>query len=148
MSTMPEAVEGILAKLAKDVEQAVHAMYRRQAGPDTTMVRTEHMVRDAADRVASFLKSTPAAPAPGAPPQRFTASVVASSIAAEGTEGGWTGDEAQAITKCIMAWLPMGSPTSAKPDSRCMAPGKELIPTWGEREIARQAVRKVAVKGA
>jgi hypothetical protein len=37
----------------------------------------------------------------------------------------------------------MGGPTTTSPDSPCIAPGKMLIPTWGERERARDAVKKL-----
>jgi hypothetical protein len=141
----PEAVDEILAKLAKDVEKAVHSMYRSEVGVNTTQIRTEHFVTDARDRIGAFLKSSPAAAAGAAPP-RFTAAVAASSISGDGADGGWSADEAAAVTKCIMAWLPIGSPSSAKPESKCMAPGKELLPSWGEREVARNAVRKVPVR--
>ena len=141
MSATPEAVEEVLAKLAKDIESAVHALYRRQVGPSTAQVRTEHFVADARERIAAFLKSSPAPSTSGAQP-RFTQALVPS--APPGDAGtGWTVDEAAAVTKCIVAWLPAWSPSSAKPDARCMAPGRELIPTWGERELARQAARKI-----
>jgi hypothetical protein len=146
MSPTPEAVEEILAKLAKDIESAVHSMYRGQVGPNTAQVRTEHFVADARERISAFMKSSPSAHVPGAPPQRFTAAVAASSVAGDGGNAVWTPEEAAAITKCLMAWLPLGSPSSAAPDSRCMPSGKELLPTWGDREMARAAVRKVSVK--
>jgi hypothetical protein len=145
MSSTPEAVEEILARLARDIEKAVHAMYRSEAGASTTQVRTEHFVSDASDRIGAFLKSTPSAAGAG-PTPRFTAAVVASSISGDGADGDWSADEAAAVTKCIMAWLPIGPPSSAKPESRCLAPGKELLPSWGEREVARNAVRKVPVR--
>lgn len=146
MSSIPEAVEEILAKLAKDIESAVHAMYRREVGANTAQVHTEHFVTDARERIAAFMKSTtPSAQTAGAPP-RFSAVIAASSIAGDGTDAGWSPEEAAAVTKCLMAWLPLGSPSSAAPDSKCMAAGKELLPTWGERELARGAVRKVPVR--
>jgi hypothetical protein len=141
---MPDAVETVLAKLAKDVETAVHAMYRREVGPSTAKVRTEHFVNDAVERLAAFVKSTPGR-ASSSPIQRFSAVVAPNPTPAEGGTAQWSADEAAAVTKCVMGWLPMGSAKSATPESKCMAPGKDLIPTWGEREAARNAIRRVAV---
>jgi hypothetical protein len=144
-NTDPDSLDAILTKLARDVESAVHAMYRRQAGPSTTQVRTDQMVRSARDRIAS-IGAPPRASAPAGPAPRFSAAVTASAIAGAAASAEWTADEATAVTKCVLAWLPLGSPASAKPDTRCLPPGRELIPTWGERETARQAVRKVPIK--
>lgn len=146
MSDTPEAVEEILTKLAKDIEAAVHAMYQGHVGQNTAQVRTEHFVADACERIAAFMKSSPSANVPGAPPQRFTVAVAASSVAGDGGDAAWSAEEAAAITKCLMAWLPLGLPSNAEPDSKCLASGKELLPTWAERELARAAVRKVPVR--
>ena len=146
MSATPEAVEEILAKLAKDIESAVHSMYRGQVGANTKQVRTEHFVSDARDRISAFMKSSPAAHVPGAPPQRFTAAVAASSIGGDGSDAAWTTEEAAAVAKCLTAWLPMGAPSTVALDSKCMPSGKDLLPTWAEREMARAAVRKVPVR--
>lgn len=141
-SPVPVAVEEVLARLAKDVEAAVHAMYRREVGPTTAQVRTEHFVRDARDRLAAFLQSTAAPPVSGVHP-RFKAVSAATALPAGSPDAGWSADEAAAVMKCIMGWLPIGSPTSAKPDTRCVAAGSQLLPTWAEREAARLALRKV-----
>jgi hypothetical protein len=146
MSDTPEAVEGILAKLAKDVEAAVQSMYQGHVGQNTAQVRTEHFVTDACERISAFMKSSPSANVPGAPPQRFTAAVAASSIGGDGVDARWSTEEASAVTKCLMAWLPLGLPSNTEPDSKCLASGKDLLPTWAERELARAAVRKVPVR--
>lgn len=143
-SPMPDAVEAVLAKLARDVETAVHAMYRREVGPSTAKVRTEHFVSDAVERLSAFVKSAPGR-ATNSPAPRFSAVISPNPAVTDGTQAQWTAEEAAAITKCVMGWLPMGSAKTAAPDSRCMAPGKDLIPTWGEREAARNAIRRVAV---
>jgi hypothetical protein len=144
MDEMQAGVEAVLARLAKDVETAVHAMYRREVGPNTAKVRTDHLVADARARLASALPDLHLVPPPASP--RFSAAAVASPSADSASFTGWTADEKAAITKCIMGWLPMGPPASAKADSRCLAPGKELIPNWGERELARDAVQRVPVR--
>jgi len=145
MDEMQAGVEAVLARLAKDVESAVHAMYRREVGPSTAKVRTDHFVADARDRLAAVLPDVHLAPAPKAP-QRLSAATAASPGADAASFAGWTAEEKAAITKCIMGWLPMGTPASAKADSRCLAPGKELMPMWGERELARGAVQRVPVR--
>ena len=152
MNTDPDSLEAILAKLAKDVENAVHAMYRRQAGPNTTQVRAERFVLEARDRIAGSANARVAAPSGALP--RFTGAAVAGAVGSTvgstgestGEAAGWTADEAAAVTKCIRAWLPMGAPSSAAPESRCVAPGRELIPLWRERELARQAAGRVQAR--
>ena len=44
----------------------------------------------------------------------------------------------------ITAWLPMGNPRDAAPDSKCIAAMRELTPTWGQREKAREAIRRIS----
>ncbi len=141
INTDPNSLEGILRKLAKEVEVAVHTMYRREAGAGTMQVRTERFVFEARDRIAAATGAS-GAPVPVAQ-RRFTPVVAASAVEGAGTSAEWTADEAAAVTKCILAWLPMGPPAAAAPDSRCIAPGRELIPLWREREAARQAVGRV-----
>jgi hypothetical protein len=53
-------------------------------------------------------------------------------------------DEIAAITRCIMGWLPMGAPSAASPQSRCVPAAKELAPSWGEREKARTSLKRAA----
>jgi hypothetical protein len=60
-----------------------------------------------------------------------------------GIDLGWTREEGEVVMKCVMAWMPMGSPSSATPDSKCIAAGREMVPTWGDRERARAALKKV-----
>ena len=142
---MPDSIDDVLATLAKNVEAAVHSMYRREVGPSTAKVRTDHFVSDARDRLAALGPSASAPPVSGTHP-RFRASSVAVSVpSADGAE--LTVEEAGALTKCVLAWLSIGPPATAKPDSKCMPPGRELVPSWRERETARQALRKIPIKG-
>mgnify|MGYP001350115380 FL=1 len=46
--------------------------------------------------------------------------------------------------KCITGWIPMGSPRDAAAESKCVAAMRELTPTWGQREKAREAVRRIS----
>ena len=128
MSPTSEAqLNSIIEKLVKDVELSVHAMYRGDVRQNTARARTDTHRRAAYDALRPLVTDG------GAP----------SSSAAAGAGGTLTSDEATAIMRCIMGWLPMGAPNAAAPDSRCVAAARELFPTWGERELARQAVKRI-----
>ena len=120
-----EQLNSIIEKLVKDVELAVHAMYRGDTRQNTAKARTDAHRRAAYEALRPLIANgTVPAPAP--------------------TSGGaLSEDEATAIARCIMAWLPMGAPNAAASDSRCIAAARELFPTWGERERARAAVKRV-----
>ena len=121
-----EQLNSVIDKLVKDVELAVHAMYRGDVRQNTAKARTEGHRRAAYDALRPLIANgTAPAPAPTA-----------------GT-GALTDEEATAIARCVMAWLPMGAPNAAAPDSRCVAAARELFPTWGERERARQAIKRL-----
>lgn len=121
----------------------MHALYRGQAGADTARARTDHLIAAARQALATPDAAAGAAPrVPSLQRPRLSTAVLSAEPSPDAT-GAWTAAESAAVTKCVMAWLPMGAPSSAAPDSRCMPPGKELIPTWRERETAREAVKKV-----
>lgn len=126
MSASPKALGDIIDKLARDVEAAVHALYRGDVRQNTAKARTEVHRKAARDAVAQLVGNGTAPSAPAGP---------APTLAAE---------EIEALTRCIMAWLPMGAPNAATDDSRCVPAGRELMPSWGEREKARQAARRLA----
>jgi hypothetical protein len=145
---MSTDLDPILEKLAKDVEAAVHSLYRGEMRQTTAKARTSHIIQDARAQVAQALVAAEAAADAGEPVRRATPiatsprpSVFAPALA--GAAFGWTQEEADAVLRCINAWLPMGGPHSTAPDTLCIAPGKMLIPTWGERERAREAVRRI-----
>ena len=143
---MPENIDEILAKLAKDVENAVHALYRGEMRQHTAKARTGQYVLDARGKVAEALGAASAAVSSAVGGASNLATSPRPSVAAPVSAGaaqGWTTEESDAVLKCINAWLPMGGPQSTPPDTLCIAPGKMLIPTWGERERAREAVRKL-----
>jgi hypothetical protein len=127
MSPTSEAqLNSIIEKLVKDVELSVHAMYRGDVRQNTARARTDTHRRAAYEALRPLVADGGSpAPAPAAGGAALTA------------------DEATAIMRCIMGWLPMGAPNAAAPDSRCVAAARELFPTWGERERARQAVKRV-----
>lgn len=129
MSPTSEAqLNSIIEKLVKDVELAVHAMYRGDVRQNTARARTDTHRRAAYEALRPLIGD--------AGPASASASMPAAGSAL-------TGEEATAIMRCIMAWLPMGAPNAATPESRCVAASRELYPTWGERELARQAVKRV-----
>lgn len=121
-----EQLNAIIDKLVKDVELAVHAMYRGDVRQNTAKARTDTHRRAAYEALRPLVVTTVAAP--GAAPSSAT---------------GISSDEATAVIRCILAWQPMGAPSAATPDSRCVAASRELFPTWGERERARQAVQRL-----
>jgi hypothetical protein len=121
-----EQLNAIIDKLVKDVELAVHAMYRGDVRQNTAKVRTDGHRRMAYDALRPLITAT-------------TAPSISSSVSATGLSAA----DATAITRCIMAWLPMGVPSAAAESSRCVAASRELFPTWGERERARLAVKRL-----
>ena len=144
---MTSDIDEILERLAKDVEAAVHSLYRGEMRQNTAKARTGHLVQAARANVAHALGAAAAAVGAGAvePPTPVATSsrpsVSAPMLA--GAAHGWTKEDSDAVLRCINAWLPMGGPNSTAPDTLCIAPGKMLIPTWGVRERAREAVKRI-----
>jgi len=129
MSTQQETLDTVLAKLVRDVEMAVHAIYRGDVRQQTAKAKTEVHKQAARTALASLV----------APSGRTSGAV----LTAPADGGELSADEVAAITRCIMAWLPMGAPSSANDGSRCVPAGRELAPSWGDRERARQALKRV-----
>jgi len=123
------ALDQVLDKLARDVESSIHAFYRGDVRQHTQRVKTDTFVREARTALLSMLGTGDAAPAAGG-----SASAGAS----------FSPDEVTAAMRCVMAWQPMGVPTQASPASRCVAGAKEMLPTWGEREKARAALKRAS----
>ena len=164
MAGANDALDRVLDKLIRDVEQAVHALYRGDVRQQTAKARTDGH-RTAARRALQELLAGagPVVPAPaagrpvmagafGANPAApmYSGPGPADPFAARPTtaagSGALTSDEATAITKCVMAWLPMGPPNTVPPDSRCVPAAKELAPSWQIRELAREAIRRLGPK--
>jgi hypothetical protein len=145
---MASDIDQILEKLAKDVEKAVHALYRGEMRQNTANLRTGHMIQEARTKVAEALGAAGAAVGPeGARRPTPVSTSPRPSVSAPmvaGGEFGWSQDESNAVLKCILAWLPIGGPQSTPPESTCMPAGKMLLPTWAERERAREAVKKIS----
>ena len=129
MAATLEQFTEIIDKLMKDTANSVHELYRGQLRGETARARTE-VGRQAAVHAIAELIGQPISRPSG------TAEVKA-------TPGILTQKELDAVRRCVMAWVPMGPPTSAAPESRCVAGGREMIPTWGEREAARASLAKL-----
>lgn len=145
---MSDETSRVLDKLAKDVELAVHALYRGEVRQATAKARTGHLVRAAVTALQAGALNGPANHAADAPNASGGAGAAsqrtpATSPSVAGAAVGWTREDGEAVMKCVTAWLPMGAPSSALPDSKCIASGREMVPSWGERERARAALRKL-----
>jgi hypothetical protein len=125
MSDAGQQIEEVLDKLIREVESSVHAFYRGDVRQHTARVKTDTF-RSAARQALMPLMTGSSG---GATPSTSVSAL--------------TPDEAAAITRCIMAWLPMGVPATANPQSRCIAAAREMSPAWGEREKARLAMKRV-----
>lgn len=127
MSQLETQLDQVLETLVHDVVAAVHAMYRGDVGQQSAKLKTDVQRSEARQAVLALIgvsrPSGDTAPHP----------VAASALSA---------GEVAAITRCILAWLPMGDPRAATPNSRCIPAAREIAPTWGERETARLAIRR------
>ena len=133
----------VLDKLVKDVEAAVHALYRGEVRQQTAQTRSGSVLREAkAALQAAIATEAGTGPRPSVPNLSPRPSAAAPVVA--GGAAGLTREEGEALLKCITAWLPMGSPRDAAPDSKCIAAMRELTPTWGQREKAREAVKRIS----
>jgi hypothetical protein len=128
MASHEETLDLVLAKLVRDVEMAVHALYRGDVRQQTAKAKTEVHRQSARTALAPLIGN-------GRPSGAV--------LTAPASGGDLAADEVAAITRCIMAWLPMGAPSAAAESSRCVPAGRELAPSWGDRERARQALKRV-----
>ena len=131
MSTPTDTLDTILAKLVRDVEMSVHALYRGDVRQQTAKAKTEVHRHAARTALASLVGGG-----------RTSGPVQTS--AADGAE--LSADDVAAITRCVMAWQPMGPPADAAEGSRCVPAGRELAPSWGERERARLALKRAGTR--
>jgi len=123
------SIDEVLDKLIHDVESSVHAMYRGDVRQNTQRVKTDS-IRNAARQALLPLMAPADGNAPPPPPASAGAAL--------------SPDEVVAATRCVLAWLPMGAPNAANPQSRCVPAAREMTPTWGEREKARLALKRAA----
>ena len=129
----------VIKNLVRDVAAGVHAMYRGDIRQETAQVRMSAFVAQARDALMPLL-----APGRGGTfgPPAMAGVTAHPTLAAGGAA--LSAEEIAAVTRCIMAWGPMGTPAEATPDSRCVPGAKELVPNWGDREKARDAIRRLA----
>jgi hypothetical protein len=133
MTYAAQQIDNVLDQLIRDIEGSVHAFYRGEIRHATSRVKSDSHRLAARDALRELLGQTP--------PKSDTApmAVNASALSPE---------EVVAITRCITGWLPMGPPAATSPESRCIPAARELLPTWGERERARAALRRAATTDA
>ncbi|HKO16451.1 MAG TPA: hypothetical protein VJU87_09430 [Gemmatimonadaceae bacterium] len=134
MAQATQQLEEILDRLVHDVESSVHAFYRGDHQQHTAKSRSDHHRNEARDALLPLLV---AGVRPGG-------TLGAMGGGSSGNAAMLSPDEVAAVTRCIMGWLPMGVPGDASPQSRCVAAAKELLPSWGEREKARLALKRAA----
>ena len=137
---LEDRLEEVIKNLVRDVAAGVHAMYRGDIRQQTAQVRMNGFVTQAREALLPLLAATRGG-TPSVPPTgvgRYQLPVSPSP-----TAGSLSTEEVAAITRCVMAWGPMGNPSEATSDSKCASGAKELAPTWGERERARDALRRL-----
>jgi hypothetical protein len=139
MSVAPQQLDDILDQLVRNVEASVHAFYRGDHRKNTVQTKSDQHRKAARDALLPLLGNGAVS---GAPRAGATLGQLGGGSSANAAI--LAPDEIAAITRCIMGWLPMGAPTGASLQSRCIPAAKELAPSWGEREKARAALRRAA----
>lgn len=139
MSQVVQQLDEILDQLVRNVEASVHAFYRGDHRKNTVQTKSDQHRKAARDALLPLFGSGTAnmTPRPGATLGQLGGG-------ASGNAALLAPDEIAALTRCIMAWLPMGVPSDASPQSRCIPAAKELAPSWGEREKARTSLKRAA----
>ncbi|MDQ3949889.1 MAG: hypothetical protein M3282_06060 [Gemmatimonadota bacterium] len=136
---LEDKLEEVIKSLVRDVAAGVHAMYRGEIRQQTAQVRMSAFVAQAREALLPLLAGSS-----GGMPLVHPMSVGSLQPPPSRASESLSAEEAAAITRCIMAWGPMGNPSEAAPDSRCAPGAKELVPNWGDREKAREALRRLA----
>ena len=140
MSQLDAKIDEIVRTLVRDVAAGVHGMYRGDTRQQTTQLRLSTFAKEAGDKLRTAISVSGGTPvrAPGLPPSMPAAPPATGAPAL-------APDEVAAITRCVMAWLPVGgAPNAATPDMKCTSGAREMCPTWGDREAARLAVRRLS----
>ena len=152
MSELDNKIDEIVRGLVRDVAAGVHGLYRGDTRQQTTQLRLSTFGKEAGDKLRAAIRSqygTPgslgAVPTPvaGMPLPGVGVTLPAADPAAP--RAALSEEEIGALTRCVMAWLPMGgAPSAATPDMKCVSGAREMSPTWGDRETARAALRRIA----
>lgn len=163
MSELDTRIDEIVKALVRDVAAGVHGLYRGDTRQQTTQLKLSTYGKDAAERIRAAIRGQVGTPAAGV---GMAAPIGAAPVGAvpEGAAGAYgiggppqafgvgghappslTQEEVGALTRCVMAWLPLGgNPNAATPEMKCVAGAREMSPTWGDRETARLALRRIA----
>jgi hypothetical protein len=128
-TTLSMDLDQILDKLIADVEMSIHGFYRGEVRQDTQRVRSARQRGIAREALVALMASSANQGAPSVTNASGAPSV--------------TPEELAAITRCVIAWLPMGAPSTTSPQSRCLPAARELAPSWGEREKAQAALKRL-----
>ena len=137
-SKQEDKLDEVIKNLVRDVAAGVHAMYRGDIRQQTAQVRMNAFVTQAREALLPLLAGGSGGLGSLQP------TTIGSYQPPAAASGALSAEESAAITRCIMAWGPMGNPSEAAPDSKCAPGAKELVPTWGDREKAREALRRLA----
>ena len=132
---LEDKLEEVIKNLVRDVAAGVHAMYRGDIRQQTAQMRLGAFVTQAREALVPLLASGG---------RRISGPLSVGSLQPPPSGGSLSAEDASAITRCIMAWGPMGNPAEATPDSKCVPGAKELVPSWGDREKARETLRRIA----
>ena len=134
-----DKLDEVIKNLVRDVAAGVHAMYRGDIRQQTAQMRLGAFVTQAREALLPLL-------AGGGGGSRISGAhpLSVGSLQPPLAGGAPSGEDTAAIIRCIMAWGPMGNPSEATPDSKCVPGAKELTPSWGDREKAREAIRRLA----
>lgn len=157
MSELDTRIDEIVKALVRDVAAGVHGLYRGDTRQQTTQLKLSTYGKDAAERIRAAIRGQVGTPAGGfaTPAQVDTTQAGSSGYGIGGSpqpfgagvqgSASLTEEEIGALTRCVMAWLPMGgAPNAATPEMKCVAGAREMSPTWGDRETARLALRRIA----
>jgi len=135
---LEDKLDEVIKTLVRDVAAGVHAMYRGDIRQETAQVRMSAFVAQAREALLPLVNRS--AGISGLQPTSVGSLQPPSAPGAQSLSA----EEASAVTRCVMAGGRMGNPSEAAPDSRCVPGAKELVPSWGDREKAREAVRRLA----
>lgn len=145
MTELDSRIDEIVRALVRDVAAGVHSLYRGDIRQQTTQLKLSAFAKEASDKLRASIAGSS-----GSTTGSFTAIPAPSGGggAAAGGQAALSEDEVTALTRCVMAWIPIGgAPNAATADMKCTAGAREMAPTWGEREVARLAVRRIASGG-
>lgn len=145
MSELDNKIDEIVRGLVRDVAAGVHGLYRGDTRQQTTQLRLSTFGKEAGDKLRAAIRSQYGTPASLGAVATPVAGVALPAPGAAASRAALSEEEIGALTRCVMAWLPLGgAPNAATPDMKCVSGAREMSPTWGDRETARAALRRIA----